>query len=204
MPAETLCTASGQPLSGPLLITPQVFGDERGFFYESWNERRFRQDLISAGVPAAEAEALQFRQDNHSCSHRGVLRGLHFQRPPSPQGKLVRCSVGAIFDVAADLRRHSPSYGQWVGAELSAENHQQLWVPVGFAHGFLTLSELAEVQYKASGFWNRNCERSLRWDDPTLQIAWPLERAGVKEPLLATKDAKAPQLAALESAGELF
>ena len=204
MPAETLCSASGQPLSGPLLITPQVFGDERGFFYESWNERRFRADLITAGVPAAEAEALQFRQDNHSRSSRGVLRGLHFQLPPEPQGKLVRCSMGAILDVAVDLRRGSPSYGQWVGAELSAENHQQLWVPVGFAHGFLTLSELAEVQYKASGFWNRDCERSLRWDDPALAITWPLQRAGVQEPLLAAKDAEAPLLAALEAAGELF
>ena len=204
MPAETLCTASGQPLSGPLLITPQVFGDERGFFYESWNERRFRHDLISAGVPAAEGETLVFRQDNHSRSSRGVLRGLHFQLPPEPQGKLVRCSVGAIFDVAVDLRRNSPSYGKWVGAELSAENHQQLWVPVGFAHGFLTLSDVAEVQYKASGFWNSDCERSLRWDDSALAITWPLQRASVQEPLLAAKDAEAPLLAALEAAGELF
>ena len=204
MPAETLSTASGQPLRGPLLITPQVFGDERGFFYESWNERRFRHDLISAGVPASEAEALQFRQDNHSRSSRGVLRGLHFQLPPEPQAKLVRCSVGAIFDVAVDLRCHSPSYGKWVGAELSAENHQQLWVPVGFAHGFLTLSDVAEVQYKASGFWNRDCERSLRWDDPALAIAWPLQRAGAQEPLLAAKDAEAPLLAALKAAREIF
>ena len=204
MPAETLCTASGQPLNGPLLITPQVFGDERGFFYESWNERRFRHDLIRAGVPAAEAEELQFRQDNHSRSRRGVLRGLHFQRSPEPQGKLVRCSVGTIFDVAVDLRRGSPSYGQWVGVVLSDENRQQLWVPVGFAHGFLTLSELAEVQYKASGFWNHDCERSLRWNDPALQIAWPLNRAGVVEPLLAAKDGEAPFLAELQAAGELF
>ena len=201
MPAETLCTAAGQPLDGPLLITPQVFGDDRGFFYESWNEYRFRDYLITAGVPAEEAEAIQFRQDNHSRSSRGVLRGMHFQLPPEAQGKLVRCSVGAIFDVAVDLRRHSPSYGQWVGAELSSDNHQQLWVPVGFAHGFLTLSELAEVQYKASGFWNRDCERSLRWDDPALAITWPLQRAGVEEPLLAAKDAEAPLLAALEAAG---
>lgn len=204
MPVETLRTASGQPLSGPLLIKPQVFGDERGFFYESWNERRFRHDLIRAGVPASEAEAIQFRQDNHSSSSRGVLRGLHFQLPPEPQSKLVRCSVGAIFDVAVDLRWGSPSYGQWVSAELSAKNHHQLWVPVGFAHGFLTLSELAEVQYKASGFWNRACERSLRWDDPALEISWPLEQADVQEPLLAAKDAEAPLLAALEAAGELF
>ena len=204
MPAEALHTASGSLVQGPLLITPRVFADDRGFFYESWNERRFRSELIDAGVPAADADALVFRQDNHSRSSRGVLRGLHYQLPPEPQGKLVRCSVGAIFDVAVDLRRGSPSYGQWVGAELSAENHQQIWVPVGFAHGFLTLSELAEVQYKASGFWNRDCERSLRWDDPSLAIAWPLDQAGVSEPLLAPKDGEAPLLAALETSSEVF
>ena len=204
MPAETLCTAAGQHLSGPLLFTPQVFGDDRGFFYESWNDRRFRSDLMATGVSAAEAEAIHFRQDNHSRSFRGVLRGLHFQLAPEPQGKLVRCSVGAIFDVAVDLRRGSPSYGQWVSAELSAENHQQFWVPVGFAHGFLTLTELAEVQYKASGFWNRDCERSLRWDDPALEIPWPLQRAGVHEPLLAAKDAEAPLLGTLKVNEELF
>ena len=204
MPAEALLTASGQPMAGPLLITPQVFGDDRGFFYESWNERSFRQDLIAGGVPAAEAESLQFRQDNHSRSSRGVLRGLHFQLPPEPQGKLVRCSVGRIFDVAVDLRRASKNYGQWVGSTLSAENHQQLWVPVGFAHGFLTLSDVAEVQYKASGFWNRDCERSLRWDDPSIAIDWPLRQAGVIVPLLAAKDAKAPDLLALVAAGEVF
>ena len=204
MPAETLLMASGQPMAGPLLITPQVFGDDRGFFYESWNERRFRQDLIAAGVPAAEAEDLEFCQDNHSRSSRGVLRGLHFQLPPEPQGKLVRCSVGSIFDVAVDLRRGSPSYGRWVGATLSAENYQQLWVPVGFAHGFLTLSDVAEVQYKASGFWNRDCERSLRWDDPSLAIQWPLQQAGVSAPLLAAKDAEAPDLVSLVASGEVF
>jgi dTDP-4-dehydrorhamnose 3,5-epimerase len=204
MPAEALCSSDGQRLEGPLLVTPQVFGDERGFFYESWNERRFRSELIAAGVTAAAAEAIQFRQDNHSRSSRGVLRGLHFQLPPEPQGKLVRCSVGAIFDVSVDLRRASPTYGQWVGAELSAENHQQLWVPEGFAHGFLTLSAAAEVQYKASGFWNRDCERSLRWNDPALAITWPLEQAGLVQPLLAEKDATAPELAQLEAAGEVF
>ena len=204
MPAERLLTATGQPVQGPLLITPQVFGDERGFFFESWNERRFCDDLINAGVPTTEVECLQFRQDNHSRSSRGVLRGLHFQLLPEPQGKLVRCSVGSIFDVAVDLRRASPSYGQWVGATLSAENHQQLWVPVGFAHGFLTLSDVAEVQYKASGFWNRDCERSLRWDDSSISIQWPLQQAGVKVPLLAGKDAEAPDLLALAQAGEVF
>jgi dTDP-4-dehydrorhamnose 3,5-epimerase len=129
---------------------------------------------------------------------------LHYQLLPEPQGKLVRCSVGEIIDVAVDLRRSSSTYGQWVSAELSAENQQQLWVPVGFAHGFLTLSDVAEVQYKASGFWNRGCERCLRWDDPTLHLQWPLERAGVAAPLLAAKDAEAPFLAELERAGEVF
>ena len=204
MPVELLLTADGHSVEGPLLITPQVFSDERGFFFESWNERGFRDDLITAGVPAAEVECLKFRQDNHSRSSRGVLRGLHFQLLPEPQGKLVRCSVGSIFDVAVDLRSGSPSYGQWVGATLSAENHQQLWVPVGFAHGFLTLSDVAEVQYKASSFWNSDCERSLRWDDASISIQWPLQQAGVTTPLLATKDAEAPDLLALVSAGEVF
>ena len=204
MSVESLYTTNGQLVEGPLLMIPQAFGDDRGFFYESWNQRRFHADLIAAGTPPAEANALQFSQDNHSRSCRGVLRGLHFQLPPEPQGKLVRCSVGVIFDVAVDLRRGSPSFGQWVAAELSAENHHQLWVPVGFAHGFLTLSEVAEVQYKASGFWNRACERSLRWDDPAIAIAWPLERALVEAPLLAEKDARAPLLDLLKAGGEVF
>ena len=204
MSAETLKTVSGEPIQGPLLITPQVFGDSRGYFFESWNERRFRSELIASGCFEDEVQALRFRQDNHSRSSRGVLRGLHFQLPPEPQGKLVRCSFGSIFDVAVDLRRHSSTYGQWVGATLSADNHQQLWVPVGFAHGFLTLSEVAEVQYKASGFWNRNCERSLRWDDPTLAIQWPLEQLSGAEPSLAEKDAEAPLLDVLEASNEVF
>ena len=204
MQAEPLTGSGGQPLEGPLLITPRVFGDDRGFFYESWNERSFQSALVEAGVAADEAQSIRFRQDNHSRSIRGVLRGLHFQLLPEPQGKLVRCSLGEIVDVAVDLRRSSSTYGQWVSAELSAANQQQLWVPVGFAHGFLTLSDVAEVQYKASGFWNRDCERSLRWDEPSLQLTWPLARAGVAAPLLAAKDAEAPSLAALERAGDVF
>ena len=204
MSVEPLVTTNGELVEGPLLVIPQTFGDDRGFFYESWNQRRFHADLIAAGTPSAEVDALQFRQDNHSRSNRGVLRGLHFQLPPEPQGKLVRCSVGAIFDVAVDLRLDSPSFGQWVAAELNAQNHHQLWVPVGFAHGFLTLSDVAEVQYKASGFWNRSCERSLRWDDPTIAITWPLERVSVETPLLAKKDAFAPLLDALKAGGEVF
>ena len=195
MQVEQLQTPSGQPLDGPLLITPQLFGDDRGFFYESWNQRRFDG---AVGAPTS------FSQDNHSRSSRGVLRGLHYQLEPEPQGKLVRCPVGAIFDVAVDLRRSSPTFGQWVGAELSADNHRQLWVPVGFAHGFLTLSESAEVLYKASGFWSKTCERSLLWSDPQLAIAWPLDRLAGDAPLLAEKDAAAPSFAEAVAAGDVF
>jgi len=195
MQVEPLSTASGVPMQGPLLITPQVFGDDRGFFYESWNQRRFDE---------AVGAATSFVQDNHSRSSRGVLRGLHYQLEPEPQGKLVSCSAGAIFDVAVDLRRSSATYGQWVGAELSAENQQQLWVPVGFGHGFLTFTDTAEVLYKARGFWSKSCERSLRWDDPQLAIAWPLDRLGGDAPLLAEKDAAAPSFEQAVAAGEVF
>ena len=195
MQVEQLHTASGALMEGPLLITPQVFGDARGFFYESWNQRRFDQ---AVGHPIA------FSQDNHSRSSRGVLRGLHYQLEPEPQGKLVRCPLGAVWDVAVDLRRSSPTFGQWVGAELSGENHRQLWVPVGFAHGFLTLSDHAEVLYKASGFWSKTCERSLRWNDPEVGIAWPLDRLAGVTPLLTDKDAAAPTFAEAVAAGEAF
>ncbi|MEN9542003.1 MAG: dTDP-4-dehydrorhamnose 3,5-epimerase [Cyanobacteriota bacterium] len=186
-------------LDGPLLLTPQLFGDARGFFYESWNARTWRGLLEEHGQQPTD-----FVQDNHSRSSRGVLRGLHHQLPPHPQAKLVRCIMGEIFDVAVDLRRGSSSFGQWVAARLSAENHQQLWVPEGFAHGFLTLSEHAEVLYKTTDFWSRDCERSLRWDDPDLAIDWPLELLGDVPPLLAPKDAEAPDLATLISRAEVF
>ena len=201
---QLVSTRSGGLVQGPLLLKPRVFGDDRGFFFESWNQRAFVAALVEGGWSEADAKQVEFRQDNHSRSSRGVLRGLHYQLEPEPQGKLVRCTVGAIFDVAVDLRRSSDTFGHWVAAELTAENHQQLWVPVGFGHGFLTLSDQAEVLYKASGFWNRDCERSLRWDDPQLAIDWPLDSAGVKLPLLAEKDAEAPTLTAAESRGDLF
>ena len=194
MQAERLQTITGLPVVGPLLITPRVFGDERGFFFESWNQRAFAAALEADGQPVPE-----FVQDNHSRSSQGVLRGLHYQLPPHPQGKLVRCVLGEIFDVAVDIRRGSPSFGQWVGATLSAANHQQLWVPAGFAHGFLTLSEHAEVLYKTTDFWSRDCERAIRWDDAQLAIAWPQSA----QPVLSEKDAVAPRLADL-SASDLF
>ena len=195
MQVEQLTTAAGQVMDGPLLITPQLFGDDRGVFFESWNQRRF---------DAAVGSPTTFTQDNHSRSSQGVLRGLHYQLEPESQGKLVRCPVGKIFDVAVDLRRGSSTFGQWVGTELSSDNQHQLWVPVGFAHGFLTLSEGADVLYKASGYWSKNCERSLRWNDPELAIDWPLERIHPTEPLLANKDAEAPTLATALESGEVF
>ena len=193
MQVEVLTTAAGVPVQGPLLLTPRVFGDERGFFFESWNQQAFN---AAAGDTA-------FVQDNHSRSSRGVLRGLHYQLPPNPQGKLVRCVLGEIFDVAVDIRRSSPTFGQWVGSVLSADNKQQLWVPAGFAHGFLTLSEQAEVLYKTTDFWSRECERAIRWDDPRLAIAWPLEALAGAEPQLSEKDGAAPLLAELSPA-DLF
>ena len=178
-----------------MLITPQSFSDDRGWFFESWNQNNFND---------ATGETVLFSQDNHSRSVRGVLRGLHYQLAPKPQAKLVRASVGEIFDVAVDIRRSSPSFGQWVGAVLSAENKQQLWVPEGFAHGFLTLSNVAEVQYKARGFWNKKCERAILWDDPELAIDWPLDLLEGVAVSLSEKDAAAPSFKAAVSAGDVF
>ncbi|WP_414040908.1 dTDP-4-dehydrorhamnose 3,5-epimerase [Acidithiobacillus sp. M4-SHS-6] len=159
-----------------LLITPKVFGDSRGFFMESWNQRQFAE----AGLK------LDFVQDNHSRSQQGVLRGLHYQIH-QPQGKLVRVVSGAVFDVAVDLRRSSSTFGQWVGATLSAGNHQMLWVPPGFAHGFYVLSDFADFLYKTTEFYAPEAERCIVWNDPEIAIAWPIP-AGTA-PQLASKDA---------------
>jgi dTDP-4-dehydrorhamnose 3,5-epimerase len=170
-----------------LIVEPRVFGDARGFFTESWNEASFNQ---------AVGSAVRFVQDNHSRSARGVLRGLHFQLPPHTQGKLVRVVSGAVFDVAVDLRRSSPNFGRWEGVELTAENQRQLWVPPGFAHGFMVLSETADFLYKTTDYYAPDCEGSVRWDDPAIGITWPDVGA---PPLLAEKDAKAPLLADAKS-----
>ena len=195
MQVEQLNSAQGLSIDGPLLITPRAFGDERGWFFESWNHTRFNE---------AAGETVLFSQDNHSLSMRGVLRGLHYQLAPEPQAKLVRASLGSIFDVAVDIRRSSPSFGQWVGAVLSAENKQQLWVPEGFAHGFLTLSDVAEVQYKARGFWNKQCERAIRWDDPELAIDWPHDQLEGATVNLSDKDAAAPTFSEAQTSGDLY
>ena len=147
-----------------LIIEPKVFGDERGFFYESFNQKVFNE---------ATGLDVQFVQDNHSRSRKGVLRGLHYQLPPHAQGKLVRCVRGAVFDVAVDIRKSSPTFGKWVGVELSEANHRQLWIPPGFAHGFLTLSETADFLYKTTDYYTPTAERSIAWNDPEIGIAWP-------------------------------
>jgi dTDP-4-dehydrorhamnose 3,5-epimerase len=166
------------------LLTPRVFGDERGFFLESYNARVF----AVAGLPT------EWRQDNHSRSVNGVLRGLHYQLV-EPQGKLVRVTRGAVFDVAVDIRRSSPQFGQWVGAELSDANQAMLYIPPGFAHGFLVLSDVADFCYKCTTLWHQASDRSLRFDDPAIGIDWPL---GGSTPQLAAKDAAAPLLADAE------
>jgi dTDP-4-dehydrorhamnose 3,5-epimerase len=168
-------------LPGVLLIAPRVFGDARGFFLESWNQQSF----------AAAGLNLTFVQDNHSRSAKGVLRGLHYQLS-NPQGKLVRVTQGAVFDVAVDIRRSSPHFGRWVGYELSADNHHMLWIPPGFAHGFVTLSDTADFLYKCTSFYDPHGDRGIAWDDPAIGIVWPDTGA---VPLLSTKDAVAPRLA---------
>ncbi len=172
-----------------LVLTPRYFRDERGFFTESYNKRAFDE---------AVGSDVEFVQDNHSRSTRGVLRGLHYQLPPSAQGKLVRVVAGEIFDVAVDMRRASDTFGRWFGIVLSADKGNQLWIPPGFAHGFLTLSETADVLYKASDYYDPACERSVAWNDPDIGIAWNL--AG--EPILSGKDAVAPPLAEAEAFGD--
>jgi dTDP-4-dehydrorhamnose 3,5-epimerase len=168
-------------LAGVLILEPKVFGDERGFFFESFNRQVF---------DAAVGGPVSFVQDNHSRSQQGVLRGLHYQLPPHAQGKLVRVVSGVIYDVAVDLREDSPTFGRWIGVELSSTNHRQLWIPRGYAHGFLVLSDSAEVLYKTDDYYAPDAEAAIRWDDPTLAIDWP--RSAARQPILSTKDAAAP------------
>ncbi len=168
-------------LPGVVIIEPQVFGDARGWFMESWSAKK----MEDVGIHVA------FVQDNHSFSaQKGTLRGLHYQLNPMAQAKLLRASRGAIFDVAVDIRRGSPTYAQWVGVELSAENYRQLFIPRGFAHGFITLTDNVEVQYKADNLYAPDCDGNIRWDDPAIGVAWPLTPT-----VLSEKDANAPLLA---------
>ncbi len=168
------------PLDGLLILEPTIFGDERGFFFESFNEVTFKA--------ATSLSSITFVQDNHSKSSKGVLRGLHYQTAPHAQGKLIRVVKGEIWDVAVDIRDESPTRGQWFGVLLSSENKKQVWLPPGFAHGFVTLSDSAEVLYKATNFYNPDHERCFAWNDPTLAIDWQLFRLREVLPQLSAKD----------------
>ncbi|MEZ7834214.1 MAG: dTDP-4-dehydrorhamnose 3,5-epimerase [Burkholderiaceae bacterium] len=179
-------TVTTTPLDGVLLLEPKVFGDERGFFFESFNQRDFDQ---------ATGLSVQFVQDNHSKSSQGVLRGLHYQIQ-HPQGKLVRVTAGEVFDVVVDLRSSSATFGRSYGITLSADNKRQLWIPAGFAHGFLVTSESAEFLYKTTDYWYPEFERSLLWSDPALGIEWPIAQG--QEPVLAKKDEVALSLSLAE------
>lgn len=175
-------------ISGVFILEPRVFGDARGFFLESFNQRAFS---------AAIDQDVSFVQDNHSRSAKGVLRGLHYQLAPHAQGKLVRCVRGAVFDVAVDIRKSSSTFGQWIGVELSEDNHRQLWIPPGCAHGFLTISDTADFLYKATAYYAPSHERSIAWNDPDIGIKWP--NIG-QIPSLSPKDAQACALASAEIA----
>ncbi len=175
-------------IDGLLILEPKVFGDARGFFYESFNQQAFN---------AATGLDVQFVQDNHSRSSKGVLRGLHYQLPPHAQGKLVRCVRGAVFDVAVDIRSGSATFGKWVGVELSEDNNRQFWIPPGFAHGFVTLTDSADFLYKTTAYYAPTHDRSVLWNDPAIGIAWPVIG---KMPIISSKDALACMLATAEIA----
>tara|TARA_Y100001968_G_C19334672_1_gene706169 strand:+ start:149 stop:727 length:579 start_codon:yes stop_codon:yes gene_type:complete len=172
----------GHFINGPLLLKPKVYEDSRGFFMESWNQKEFNQLLN---------QSINFVQDNHSRSSKGILRGLHYQIGNNPQAKLVRCVSGEIYDVIVDIRKGSETFGEWAGLNISAENKFQLWVPIGFAHGFITLSKTADVIYKTTSFWDAQNERIIKWNDTTIGIEWP---KSFPRPYLSEKDAKAPYL----------
>jgi len=178
---------SATPMPDVLILEPKVFADERGFFCESFNQRAF--DTIVG-------QATTFVQDNHSSSRRGVLRGLHYQLPPHAQGKLVRVVRGSAFDVAVDIRKRSTSFGRWFGVILDATNQKQMWIPPGFAHGFLALEDDTHFQYKTTAYYAREAERAIAWNDTTIGIAWPALHGA---PLLADKDAEAPSLSVAET-----
>jgi dTDP-4-dehydrorhamnose 3,5-epimerase len=168
-------------IDGLVVFEPRVFTDERGAFFESFNEAKFREATGFAG---------SFVQDNHSISHKGVLRGLHYQLPPHAQGKLVRVVAGAVFDVAVDIREGSPTFGRWAGVQLTAANRKQFWIPAGFAHGFLALEDGTEFLYKTTDFWHAASERGIRWNDPDIGVEWPTRAM----PILHQRDAVADHL----------
>ena len=188
MEVINLRTNKNNLLDGVLLIQPKIFSDKRGFFYESWNSDTFNKKITKKN----------FCQDNHSHSYKGVLRGMHYQLNPFAQGKLIRCIQGEIYDVAVDLRKKSKTFGKAIGITLSDKNHKQLWIPRGFAHGFLTISKLTVVNYKVDNYWNKNCEKTIAWNDDDLSIKWPLIEEDLSKLNLSNKDLNASKMNELE------
>ena len=195
MKSENIKSNKGNIISDLLLISPNIFHDSRGHFYESWNKNIF-DNVIGKGI--------DFMQDNQSSSLKGVLRGLHYQINPYPQGKLIKCLKGEIFDVAVDLRKSSNTFCEWTGIFLNEENKKQLWIPEGFAHGFLTMSNTADVLYKTNNFWNKDHERCIKWDDKNLGIQWPLNNINLQYPIVSTKDKNGASLDEAISNFEIF
>ena len=185
MNIKNLSSNKGNILEGVCIIKPKVYQDNRGFFYESWNQKLFNKTV---------REEVIFLQDNHSSSNIGVLRGLHYQIEPKSQGKLVRCVSGSVFDVAVDIRKSSPTFGEWASIVLSKANKLMIWIPTGFAHGFLSLKNESEIIYKATMNYCKNHERTIRWNDNHLNIKWPLNKINNLEPVLSEKDSNAPYL----------
>lgn len=194
MDIKDLISNKGKPIKGPKLIFPKIFSDDRGIFYESWNKFNFNELFGETS----------FVQDNHSKSSRGVLRGLHYQIDPNAQGKLVRCTTGRVYDVLVDLRVKSITYSHWASVELNESNRKQIWIPRGFAHGFLTLTESAEVQYKTTEFWNKEHERSIIWNDKTINIDWPLDTSEGINFLISNKDNNGMTLKQAAESNNLF
>ena len=186
----------GNLIKGPMIIKPKIFLDDRGYFFESWNHLEFNKTI---------SRDVNFVQDNHSKSKYGVLRGLHYQLEPKAQAKLVRCTKGEVFDVLVDIRKDSETYSEWSSIILSEQNKFQFWIPEGFAHGFISLKDFSEVQYKTNEYWDKDHERSLFWKDSDLNIKWPLANNNEKNKIITNhKDAVAPTLKEIEKSGDLF
>ena len=189
-------SSKGNLIKGPLIIKPKIFPDNRGYFFESWNQSEFNKKI---------SREVNFVQDNHSQSKFGVLRGLHYQLQPKAQAKLVRCTKGEVFDVLVDLRKDSDTYGEWSSVVLNAENKLQFWIPEGFVHGFLSLKDFSEVQYKTNNYWYKDHERTLLWKDTDLNINWPLGNNNEKCKIITNyRDSIAPSLKEIEKSGDLF
>ena len=195
MNIQQLKGKSGKIVDGPLLITPDIKKDERGYFFEAWNQKLFSLKINFFG---------DFNQDNISFSKKGTIRGLHYQIKPYAQNKLVSCLFGSIYDVAVDLRKESETFGDWIGVELNSENNYQFWIPEGFAHGFIVTSFESKVQYKVGGYWNREYERSLYWKDDDLNINWQLKNFDINEVIINSKDHNAATFQEIKNNGDIF